>query len=73
MGDELDEAVRRYLVDPRSARLALVSPLRADDLATFWLRALRAVCPPASVRHLRPLLWPRLLCTGSDLGLPLSF
>ena len=32
MGDELDEAVRRYLADLRSARLALVSPLLADDL-----------------------------------------
>ena len=32
MSDELDEAVRRYLADLRSARLALVSPLLADDL-----------------------------------------
>jgi acetyl esterase/lipase len=32
MGDELDEAVRRYLSDPESARLALASPLLADDV-----------------------------------------
>jgi acetyl esterase len=32
MGDELDEAVRRYLADLRSARLAVVSPLLAEDL-----------------------------------------
>jgi acetyl esterase len=32
MGDELDDAVRRYLPDFRFARLTLASPLLADDL-----------------------------------------